>query len=45
MTPMYELGRIFRDGHGAAQHGLLNPINLEPAGRILLGLDLGVPIF
>ena len=57
VTAMYELGsssslytanrleRIFRDGHAAAQHGLLNPINLEPAGRILLGRDLAVPIF
>ena len=57
VTAMYELGsssslyvtcrleQLFRDTHAAAQHGLLNPLQLQPAGRILLGQPAGVPIF
>lgn len=57
LTRMYVLGsssslyignrleRVFRDGMVAAQHGLLAAAQLEPAGRILLGLDLGTPIY
>ncbi|MGE0844508.1 hypothetical protein [Pseudonocardia sp.] len=39
------LERAFRDGMVAAQHGLLATMMLEPAGRIRLGLDVGVPIY
>ena len=54
---MYELGsssslyrgqrldRLFRDANAAAQHGLLNPLHLEPAGRILLGVDPAVGVY
>ena len=57
VTSMYELGsssslyegnrleRLFRDRHAAAQHGLLNPLQLEPAGRLLLGLDAAVAVY
>lgn len=57
LTGMYVLGsssslyvgsrleRVFRDGMVAAQHGLLAATMLEPAGRILFGLDEGVPIY
>ena len=57
VTALYELGsssslyvgggleRVFRDGHAAAQHGVLNPFHLETVGRVRLGLDPGVPIF
>jgi hypothetical protein len=46
-TPLYEssrLGRIFRDGHAAAQHALLSAAHYELAGRTLLGLPPNVPI-
>ncbi|MGD9529688.1 acyl-CoA dehydrogenase family protein [Pseudonocardia sp.] len=39
------LERAFRDGMVAAQHGLLAATMLEPAGRIQLGIDVGVPIY
>jgi hypothetical protein len=39
------LEQIFRDVHVAAQHGVLNPINYEPAGRLLLGVDPAVALF
>ncbi|MGD9527027.1 acyl-CoA dehydrogenase family protein [Pseudonocardia sp.] len=39
------LERAFRDGMVAAQHGLLATTMLEPAGRIQLGLDVGIPIY
>jgi indole-3-acetate monooxygenase len=56
VTAMYELGsssslyegrleRVFRDTHAAAQHGLLNPIQLEPFGRHLLGVDPAVGLY
>jgi hypothetical protein len=37
--------RQFRDIHTLAQHASLAPITLEPAGRMLLGLEPGVPFF
>lgn len=57
LTGMYVLGsssslfvggrleRVFRDGMVATQHGLLQATMFEPAGRTLLGLDEGVPIY
>src|SRR5262249_482438 len=39
------LDRRFRDIHTLAQHAALAPITLEPAGRMLLGLDPGAPFF
>jgi alkylation response protein AidB-like acyl-CoA dehydrogenase len=57
LNAMYQLGsssalyvgdpleRLFRDGHAAAQHALLNPTHLELTGRRLLGRDPGVPVF
>lgn len=57
VTSMYELGssssiyvdnrleQIFRDVNVAAQHGVLNPINYEPSGRLLLGVDPAVALF
>jgi indole-3-acetate monooxygenase len=57
LTAMYALGsssslyrgvrleRLFRDGFAAAQHGLLAPGHREAAGRVLLGLDAGTPVF
>ena len=39
------LERQFRDIHTLAQHASLAPITLEPAGRLLLGLEPGVPFF
>jgi alkylation response protein AidB-like acyl-CoA dehydrogenase len=57
LTSMYQLGsssalyvgepleRLFRDGHAAAQHALLNPTHLELTGRQLLGREPGVPVF
>lgn len=35
------LERAFRDVHVATQHAMVSPATLEPAGKILLGLDLG----
>jgi alkylation response protein AidB-like acyl-CoA dehydrogenase len=45
-TPVYEssrLGRIFRDGHAAAQHALLSAAHYELVGRTLLGIPANVP--
>jgi alkylation response protein AidB-like acyl-CoA dehydrogenase len=39
------LERQFRDIHTLAQHASLAPITLEPAGRMLLGLEPGAPFF
>lgn len=39
------LERQFRDVHTLAQHASLATTNLEPAGRALLGLEPGVPLF
>lgn len=55
LTSMYELGssavlyepsrlgRIFRDGHAAAQHLIMSPAHYELAGRTMLGLPAGDP--
>ena len=40
-----EIERAFRDGHAAAQQGLLHATHHELAGRLLLGLEPGAPIF
>jgi indole-3-acetate monooxygenase len=57
LTAMYALGslsslyrgnrleRLFRDGFAAAQHGLLSPGHAESAGRVMLGQDVGTPVF
>lgn len=37
--------RQFRDIHTLAQHAALAPPTLEPAGRMLLGLEPGAPFF
>jgi hypothetical protein len=39
------LERQFRDIHTLAQHASLAPTILEPAGRMLLGLEPGAPLF
>jgi len=39
------LERQFRDIHTLAQHASLAPTTLEPAGRLLLGLEPGAPFF
>ncbi len=39
------LDRQFRDIHTLAQHAALAPTTLEPAGRMLLGLEAGAPLF
>lgn len=47
-TPVYtgnRLERIFRDGMVVAQHGNVAPMHDELAGRILLGMDPGTPLF
>lgn len=43
-TAIYEtsvIQRCMRDVHTAAQHVMLAPANYEPAGRAMLGLDVG----
>ncbi len=54
---MYELGsssslylgnrleQLFRDTNAAAQHALLQRTHFETAGRLMMGLDAGVPVF
>ncbi len=40
-TALYEssrLGRLFRDGHAAAQHSILSAANYELAGRTVIGI-------
>jgi alkylation response protein AidB-like acyl-CoA dehydrogenase len=37
------IGRVIRDGLAAAQHVNLSPVHFELAGRIHLGLPVGVP--
>ena len=39
------LERLFRDTNAATQHALLQPGHFETAGRLMLGLDAGVPVF
>ncbi|MFD2419042.1 acyl-CoA dehydrogenase family protein [Amycolatopsis pigmentata] len=55
LTSMYELGssaslyessrlgRLFRDGHAAAQHMVLSPANYELAGRTVIGIPANDP--
>jgi hypothetical protein len=40
-----QLDRAFRDIHTLAQHAALGHLTLEPAGRMLLGLDPDAPLF
>ncbi|WP_169317133.1 acyl-CoA dehydrogenase family protein [Actinacidiphila oryziradicis] len=45
-TALYEssrLGRLFRDGHAAAQHAILSTANYELAGRTVIGIPSGDP--
>ncbi|MEU6656142.1 acyl-CoA dehydrogenase family protein [Streptomyces sp. NPDC046900] len=45
-TALYEssrLGRLFRDGHAAAQHAVLSAANYELAGRTVIGVPAGDP--
>ncbi|MGI5143151.1 hypothetical protein [Streptomyces sp. CA-106110] len=45
-TALYEssrLGRLFRDGHAAAQHAVLSAANYELAGRTVIGIPAGDP--
>ncbi|MFG1642880.1 acyl-CoA dehydrogenase family protein [Amycolatopsis sp. NPDC049252] len=45
-TVLYEenrVGRLFRDGHAAAQHAILSAAGYEVVGRTVLGLPAGDP--
>jgi hypothetical protein len=41
----HPLDRIMRDILTANQHGVVHPKMYRPAGRLLLGLDAGDPLF
>jgi alkylation response protein AidB-like acyl-CoA dehydrogenase len=46
-TALYEtsaLQRCLRDAHAATQHVMLNPVNYEVYGRVMLGLDPPSPM-
>lgn len=46
-TALYEsspLQRCLRDAHAATQHVMLNPVNYEVHGRMMLGLDPPSPM-
>ncbi|MET8509592.1 acyl-CoA dehydrogenase family protein [Streptomyces sp. NPDC004787] len=41
----WPLTQALRDVHAASRHVVLHRMNLAPAGRVLLGLDPGAPMF
>jgi hypothetical protein len=41
----HPLDRIMRDILTACQHGVVHPKMYRPAGRLLLGLEAGDPLF